>query len=126
MGTYTHFLAVYAYYEDPRVPGRAKTPLLAFSPLLSEDNYTAAEHVSFIEYTLNTFRKTTTKISFLVAYNENLNKAVARMLGVALIGCYSHRLHLAVSKFLEPQEHVLDKLNRLMVKLGVLKLARPR
>ena len=79
--------------------------------------------MSFIEYTLNIFRKTTAQITLLVADNENLNKAVARMLGVPVIGCYSHRLHLAVSKFLEPQEHVLDKLNRLMVKLGGLKLA---
>ena len=45
------------------------------------------------------------------------------MIGVPLIGCYSHTLNLAVRKYLEPNEPLLEKNNKLMIKLSGLKHA---
>ena len=45
------------------------------------------------------------------------------MIGVPLIGCYGHRLNLAVRKYLEPKEPLLENVNKLMIKLSGLKHA---
>ena len=124
MNTSTRFLAIFACYENSKEPGNSATPFRAFSPLLNEGNYSAAEHVAFIDYNRRKHNgKNTSNLAFLVGDNVNLNEAVVRTLDIPIIACYSHRLHLAVNRFLEIHETVLDKVNRLMLKLGGLKYA---
>ena len=69
-----HYLAIFANYlhED-----KCKTPLLAISPLLDEEDFSAQSHVHFIKYTLAVFKKGLSNIDFIIADNENLNKAIA-------------------------------------------------
>ena len=55
---------------------------------------------------------------FFVADNENLNKAIANIHSMPLIGCDSQRLNLTVKNFLEQTEPTLQKINQLMKKLG--------
>ena len=69
------------------------------------------------------FGKSKDAVSFFVGDNENLNKSIAKMIGVPLIGCYSHRFNLAVRKYLEPNEPLLEMVNTLMIKLSGLKHA---
>ncbi|EGZ09185.1 hypothetical protein PHYSODRAFT_525912 [Phytophthora sojae] len=52
-----------------------------------------------------------------------LNKRLANLLGVPLIGCASHRLNLAVRNYLEPQDSILEEVQQLMRKLRTLKQA---
>ena len=59
----------------------------------------------------------------LVADNEPLNKRIAKDLRIQMIGCASHRLNLAVKKFLKPHEPTLEKIQKFMVKLSSLKLS---
>ena len=54
MGTSTHYVAIFACYSKM---GELKRPLLAVSPLIDEENYTAQSHVNFIEST-KIFNKT--------------------------------------------------------------------
>ena len=89
MNTSTNFLAIFACYGNSKDRGTSATPLLAFSPLLNEDNYSAAEHVAFIDFTFRVFGKNTSNLAFLVRDNENLNKAIVPTLDIPLIGCYS-------------------------------------
>ena len=73
MNTSTHFLAIFVSYENSKEPGTSASHLLALSPLLNENNCSAAEHVAFIEYTLGVFGKNTSNLAFLVGDYENLN-----------------------------------------------------
>ena len=66
------------------------------------------EHTTFIEFTLAVFGKSKDAVSFIVGDNENMNKSIAKKIGVPLIGCYSHRLNLAVRKYLEPHEPLIN------------------
>ena len=114
MSTSTHYLAIFAVYQ---LEGVRQTVLLAFSPLLDETNFNAENHVEFITYTLSLFNKSTEDVIFLVCDNEPLNKRIANILQKPMIGCNSHRLNLAVKKYLENFEPLLRKTNNLMKKL---------
>ena len=110
MGSSTQFSDTFACYENSKKAGTAKTPFSAFSLLVDEASMNALEHTTFIEFTLAVFGKSKDAVSFIVGDNEKLNKSFAKMIGVPLIGCYSHRLNLAVRKYLEPNEPLLEKL----------------
>jgi len=53
----------------------------------------------------------------------NTNKKIAKLLGVPLIGCASHRFNLALKLYLRPYFKILDSVNNIMVKLRNIKLA---
>ena len=120
MATSTHFVAIFACYEN-QITGHTMNPLLAFSPLSEETDYSAPSHIDFISSTLQIFGKETTSVRFFIADNENLNRAIANQLQIPMIGCYSHRLNLAVEVFLQHYEEVLSLVHSLMVKLWTLR-----
>ncbi len=108
-----YYFALFASFE-------AMTILLSMSPLISEESKSAAAHYEAIVYNLSLFGKTVTNVTAYVADNENLNKAIAKLLKVPLIGCASHRLALAVkNSFLVDFDDILDKIGTLMVKIKV-------
>ena len=110
----THYLAVFACYPS-------NSPLLAFSPLLNEEDLNAESHVEFIETILTLYNSDLSRILYITGDNCNLNKAIANNIGVPLIGCASHRMNLAVKDYLKDSEDLLDKINILMKKLSTLK-----
>ncbi|KAG2872304.1 hypothetical protein PC114_g26455 [Phytophthora cactorum] len=55
-----------------------------------------------------------------------VNKRLANIMGVLLVGCASHRLNLAVKQSLEPHEEDLENVQVLMRKLCTLKEAAKR
>ncbi|ETI42207.1 hypothetical protein F442_12546 [Phytophthora nicotianae P10297] len=57
---------------------------------------------------------------FLVADNYSVNRRLATLMGVPLVGCVSHRLNRAVQLELEDYEEELDTVQKLMLKLPTL------
>jgi hypothetical protein len=77
---------------------------------LDETEYTAEAHLDFFEYVLSVFGKTVGDVICLVGDNCNVNKALADLMGVPLVGCAAHRLNLAIQEYLSShQETLLSK-----------------
>ena len=111
-----HYLAVFA------VTPKSEPLLLAFSPFINEEALTADEHIKFLDFVVDLFAIDVYKIRAIVADNTSTNKLFARKIDVPFIGCASHRLSLAVNKnFLVNHKQLLEKVHRLMVKLGTIK-----
>ncbi|KAG3107292.1 hypothetical protein PI124_g14164 [Phytophthora idaei] len=69
------------------------------------------------------FGKNLSNVKFLVGDNCAVNKRLARIMGVPLVGCASHRVNLAVRSFLSPCEDDLDQVQLLMKHLRTIKQA---
>ena len=103
--TATHFFAVFAVY--PGKNGDAEKHLNAFLPLLQEEDLEANSQIEFLDTILrNVYGKSLEKVSALIADNAAVNVKIAQTLGVPMIGCYSHRLNLAVQKLLHEKNSV--------------------
>lgn len=116
----SHYLAIFAVYL---VNGSLKFALLCIAPLLDECTFTADEHIAFIEATLALYGKDISCISYISADNCETNRSICRKTAIPLLGCYSHKLNLAVKKFLENYSTVIDCVHKLMVELRTLKNA---
>ncbi|ETP46085.1 hypothetical protein F442_07622 [Phytophthora nicotianae P10297] len=57
---------------------------------------------------------------FVVGDNCAVNKRLAHLMGVPLVGCASHRLNLAVRRFLKPYEEDLEQVQTLMRRLRTI------
>ena len=76
--------------------------------MFDEESYTAATHAAFIVDTLrNVYGKDSSCIQFIVADNTETMPATARVLNVPFIGCASHRLHLAVTRYVNDNHSAL-------------------
>ncbi|ETN06302.1 hypothetical protein PPTG_13659 [Phytophthora nicotianae INRA-310] len=117
-----HYLAVYACYDGPSGPCY---PLLSMAPIMDEpdDQLGAEGHLIAIERFLPFFGKTIEGCKFIVGDNCSVNKRLANMMGVPLVGCASHRLQLAVRDYLTPHEDALEEIQILMRKPRTLKQA---
>ncbi|KAG6616551.1 uncharacterized protein IUM83_12963 [Phytophthora cinnamomi] len=80
-----HYLAVYAYYETEAGP---QYPLLSLAPVIDEpdDQMNAQGHLTAITRFLPFFGKSISGCKFLVGDNCALNKRLANLLGVPLVG----------------------------------------
>ncbi|GMG17930.1 unnamed protein product [Phytophthora fragariaefolia] len=116
------YLAVYGCYETPDGP---RYPLLSMAPVMQDEDVrlTAESHMAAIARFLPFFGKTLSDCLFLVGDNCAVNKRLANLMGVPLVGCASHRLNLAVKSHLAPHEDDLEKVQVLMRKLRTLKQA---
>ncbi|POM80718.1 Hypothetical protein PHPALM_1411 [Phytophthora palmivora] len=115
-----HFVAVFACYE---IDGVRKTPLLSMAPLLEalDDDLSARGHMEFLANMLpRDFGKQLSQCLFLVADNCAVNRLLATLMGVPLIGCASHRLNLAVQADMEEFGPDLDLVQSLMLKLRTI------
>ena len=115
-----HFVAIFAVFPDS-ASGLSRNVLIAMQPLLTPDCQNASAHSDFITSTLGCYNKSPQNILFLVGDNTNTNPAIARMLGVTLIGCGSHRLNLGVKRLLSLREGLIEKVHDLMVRLSSVK-----
>ncbi|ETP20713.1 hypothetical protein F441_05619 [Phytophthora nicotianae CJ01A1] len=118
-----HFLAVFACYE---CAGTSHFPLLAMAPLINEsdDDHGARTHLAFLSTMLERdYGKSLRNCLFVVADNCAVNRLLATLMGVPLVGCASHRLNLAVQDYLRDYEDDLIVLQTLMRKTKTLNYA---
>ncbi|ETO84000.1 hypothetical protein F444_02060 [Phytophthora nicotianae P1976] len=115
-----HFIAVFACYD---AGGVRKTPLLSTAPLLDalDDDLSGRGHMEFLANMLpRDYGKQLSQCLFLVADNCAVNRLLATLMGVPLVGCASHRLNLAVQADMEESKTDLDVVHSLMLKLRTL------
>ena len=117
-GSGTHYVGIFAVYQSKE--GQPETPLIAFSPLLDEIDFSAKSHKDFIEAFFTTFKGNITNVLFITSDNCSKNWNLAVLLGLPLVDCASHRFNLAVNTFLEDYSVMLDKVNNLMKNLSTL------
>ncbi|ETV86037.1 hypothetical protein H257_02526 [Aphanomyces astaci] len=117
-----HYLAVFGSYEKD---GVFEQPLLSLAPIIHEpdDYHSAKTHYTAIKSVLAMFKKTIKQCVFLVGDNCSVNKKLAKLMSVPLIGCASHRLNLAVKAYTQQHEDELAKIQQLMMKLRTLNQA---
>ncbi|GMF63039.1 unnamed protein product [Phytophthora fragariaefolia] len=115
-----HYLAGFARYE---VNGQVMTPLLCMAPLLQEedDDLSAVAHREFLANMLpRNFGKQPDQCVYIVGDNCRVNRRLATLVCVPLIGCASHRLNRAVQKELQDHEADLSDVQSVMTKLRPL------
>jgi len=102
----THYLAVYA-----AIPNNFPI-LLWFSPFENEESLRADSYKESWDAVMEHYGKISSNITFVVGDNCSTNIKAARLYGVPIIGCASHRLNLAVEKWIESllREKSLKKL----------------
>ncbi|RHY59394.1 hypothetical protein DYB38_014064 [Aphanomyces astaci] len=98
-----------------------KTPMLAFAPMLDEGDHSAAQHIAFIEATLELYSKTLDAITFVIGDNCSVNQRMAGLLNVPLVGCVSHRFNLAVQRMMEEHKNLLDRIHCVMLRARSVK-----
>jgi len=115
-----HYTAVFACYE---VGGCPKTTLLSMAPLLNgvDEDLTAHGHREFLATMLpRDYGVQLEQCRFVVGDNCSVNRRLATLMGVPLVGCASHRLNLAVQADMAPHEDDLAVVHALMIKLRTL------
>ncbi|ETP36191.1 hypothetical protein F442_15797, partial [Phytophthora nicotianae P10297] len=114
-----HYLAVHACYDKD---GVRHCPLLSMASIINgpDDRLNAESHISALASFLPFFGKDLSNVIFLVGDNCAVNRRLARLMGVPLVGCASHRLNLAVRRFLEPYEKELEQVQSLMKRLRTI------
>ncbi|EGZ20189.1 hypothetical protein PHYSODRAFT_245860 [Phytophthora sojae] len=114
-----HYIAVFACYE---VNGCPKTTLLSMAPLLDalDDDLSAQGHLEFLTMLPRDYGVQLAQCRFLVADNCAVNRRLATLMSVPLVGCASHRLNLAVQAGMASHEEDLAAVQTLMIKLRTL------
>jgi hypothetical protein len=116
----THYYGVFAAYSKE---GRNYQRFLSISPGMDETSFTAKDQADYIVDVVELLDRQKSEILFLVADNTNTNPATAEILGVPFIGCASHRFNLAVQRYLQKYDTVLNDINEMMKSLKNLKMA---
>ena len=117
----THFLAVFALYDDASHNDGYNRALLSFAPLADEEHMDADSHWDSIYEILTFYGKNFLNVSCLIADNCSTNKSFARKADLYFVGCASHRLNLGVKILLQDYKDVLDGIQNIMVYLRTLK-----
>jgi hypothetical protein len=124
-GTSTHYIAIFAGYRDPST-GKYEEVLLSLQPTLDEMDMGADAHIDLVESTLDLYKLEKDMVVCIVGDNCATNRAISRRWNIPLIGCYNHKLNLAVQEYIEQQRglpEVIDKISTLMSKACNLKMA---
>jgi hypothetical protein len=116
----THYYGVYASYSKN---GKAITRFLTIAPPIDETNFTAENQAAFIVDLVELYQRSKLDILFIVADNTATNPATAEILNVPFVGCASHRFNLAVEKYLQEFESIIQTVNKIMQLLSNLKMA---
>ncbi|KAG2771448.1 hypothetical protein PC129_g10056 [Phytophthora cactorum] len=93
------------------------------APLLNEpgDDHSAETHRVFLQEMLRMdYGKDIGMSAFIVGDNCSVNKRLAGLLHIPLVGCASHRLNLAMEELLEKSSQDLGSVQALMIKLRSL------
>jgi hypothetical protein len=92
--------------------------LIGMNVLDDITNQSAQNHVDTLRSILFKYGKDLSNVNFLVADNTNLNPCIANLLRVPFIGCASHKLNLAIRKFLIDNDCVIDKVDNVMKRIA--------
>ncbi|OQR85775.1 hypothetical protein ACHHYP_11401 [Achlya hypogyna] len=114
-----HYVAIFACFNSE---GNFHEVLLTLSPLPDETNMTASNHVALIKNSLDFYNSTLDRVVAIIGDNCSVNQSMARLLGVPLLGCASHKFALAVKDWIENQTS-LDGALDVMVKVSTIKLS---
>ena len=124
-----HYIGVSASY-CVRVNGveEVTQTLLSMRPLLTGEvmGMTAHDHLHHLSQVMISYGKTSDNIICLVGDNCSVNKSMARLLRVPLIGCGSHKFNLAIRKWIsnQPQlEEIILRVAGVMKKASTLKIS---
>ena len=94
-----HYLAVFAVGDG--LPQECDgCVLLGFSPFEQEDDLSSDQHVLYLTQLLSYYDRSMGDVLYLVGDNCATNRKVSNDTIVPLIGCNSHKLNLAVSRYL--------------------------
>ncbi|GMF12928.1 unnamed protein product [Phytophthora lilii] len=102
-----HYVAWLACYEKD---GKLVTPLLSMPPLLNEpnDDLSARAHLDFLASMLaRDYGVQLEQCRFVVGDNCSVNRLLATLMQVPLVGCASHRLNRAVQEDMTQHEEDL-------------------
>ena len=83
----------------PGVPNNGCV-LLGFSPFEQEDDLSAAQHTVYLKSLLPYYACSLDDILYFVGDNCSTNCKLANDLNIPIIGCNSHKLNLAVLRFM--------------------------
>lgn len=102
--------------------------LLSMRPLLTDEviGMTAQDHLHHLAQVMRIYGKTENNIMCFVGDNCNVNKCMAALLKIPLIGCGSHKFNLAVKKWIsnQPQlEDIIEQVSAVMKKASTLKVS---
>ena len=113
----THYVAIFAIAPSSSTLHGYESYLLGFSPFEDEKSQDAEHHMEYLEFVLEIFGKSMSNVVALLGDNCATNRKFSKNAGIALVGCASHRLNLAVKEWLKPHSDLISKLNALMKKL---------
>jgi hypothetical protein len=115
-------MALFVVYPGQEPSDNPVLHLLAFTPLLNENNFTAVKHANFIKMSLEWYSLSLLHMFFLIGDNCQTNKATTDILGVPLLGYHSPCCNLAVEAYLQQfLSFKLELVSKLMFKLATLK-----
>jgi hypothetical protein len=105
-----HYIGIAAAYLKVGTDGK-EVPvqtILSMKPLLADGikGMRATDHLDHVEKVLVSYGKTFENILCLVGDNCSVNQSMARILGVPLIGCASHKFNLAVRQWISQQSEL--------------------
>ena len=116
-----HYLGVFAVYPDNQLESGYNKVLLSFAPLIHDEDLSAASHHESIYEILQTFGKNFSNVACIIGDNCSVNQSLAKKCRCYLVGCASHRLNLAVQKYLGGFSYCLDSVRKFMVFLRTVK-----
>lgn len=115
-----HYVAVFAFYE---LDGVAKTALLSMAPVINEpdEDLSARTHREFLVGMFERdYGKDVKCCKYLVGDNCSVNRRLATIMQVPLVGCSSHRLNRAVRQHMAQHDDDLAAVQAL-TKLRTIK-----
>jgi hypothetical protein len=126
-------VAVFATFVD--VNDTVQQPFLGMGPMQNPNDdddekhamFGAISHMEYLSYVLSCYGKSFEHVQFIVGDNCNVNKAIPTAIknkhncNVPLVGCASHRLHVAVEKLYTEEDFALiEKVHAFMLKLKTI------
>ena len=111
-----HYIGIAAAYVKVEAGGKERPvqTMLSMKPLLADGvkGMRATDHLNHVEKVLETYGKTFDNVLCIVGDNCSVNQSMARILGVPLIGCASHKFNLAVWQWIAQQAELAPILKK--------------
>ena len=131
-GMSDHYIAIFAMWSKENEAGVTRV-LLCCGPQEQPDEndlpgieFTAADIGDHIINQLRVFNKTLANVDCLVCDNCAVNRKLAELMEKPMVGCYSHRLNLAIANIFCDQtglSTIIERIDLLMKDLRTLKNA---
>jgi hypothetical protein len=103
---HVYYVCIYAQYA---IDGISKKPLLSICPQLSR---TSHSHYETVAQTLKRYNKDTSNLIYMISSNCNTMTSLANCLKVPFIACASHKLDIAIRRYIGILNMGTDKQNK--------------